>query len=332
MLSYDGIMKSKYYEGTSQIINLSTEIGKLLGIVDSAHLRKPTTKLRKANRIKSIQSSLWIEGNSLSEIQVSDIIDNKRVLGSVKDIQEVKNAIEVYDKLNEFKYEKIKSYLKAHKMLMKGLVDNPGKFRIKGVGIFKGKQVAHVAPPAWNVENLMQELFNYLKKSKDNLLIKSCVFHYEMEFIHPFMDGNGRMGRLWQTVILMKENPVFEYLPIEHEIKIQQQKYYDALGESDKEGICTIFVEYMLDKIRTSLEQLITGQRNNLTDEERINYFWSNFDGQEFARKDYLEIFKEISVATATRDMKKGIEMNLWEKFGDNRTTKYKLNPGHNKR
>ena len=333
MLSYDGIMKNKYYEGTSQIINLSTEIGKLLGIIDSAHLRKPTTKLRKANRIKSIQSSLWIEGNSLSEIQVSDIIDNKRVLGSVKDIKEVKNAIEVYDKLNELKYDNLKSYLKAHKMLMKGLVESPGKFRIKGVGIFKGNQVAHVAPPAWNVENLIKELFNYLKKSKDNLLIKSCVFHYEMEFIHPFMDGNGRMGRLWQTVILMKENPVFEFLPIEHEIKIQQQKYYDALGESDKEGICTVFVEYMLDKIRTSLQQLITGQRNNLTDEERINYFWSNFDGQEFARKDYLEIFKEISVATATRDMKKGIEMNLWKKFGDNRTTKYKLNLGHkNKR
>ena len=186
MLSYDGIMKSKYYEGTSQIITLSTEIGKLLGIVDAAHLRKPTTKLRKANRIKSIQSSLWIEGNSLSEIQVSDIIDNKRVLGSEKDIREVKNAIEVYDKLSEFKFDSVKSYLKAHKLLMKGLIDNPGKFRTKEVGVFKGEQVAHVAPPAWNVENLMEELFSYLKQSNDNLIIKSCVFHYEMEFVHPF--------------------------------------------------------------------------------------------------------------------------------------------------
>ena len=323
-------MKDRYFEGTSQIINLSTEIGKLLGIVDAAHLRKPTTKLRKANRIKSIQSSLWIEGNSLSENQVSDIIDNKKVLGSEKDIREVKNAIEVYDKLIEFKYDNLKSYLKSHKLLMKGLVDNPGKFRIKGVGVFKGKQVAHVASPAWNVENLMQELFDYLKKSKDNLIIKSCVFHYEMEFIHAFMDGNGRMGRLWQTVILMKENPVFEFLPIEHEIKTQQQNYYDALGKSDKEGVCTIFVEYMLDKIKTSLQHLISGQRNNLTDVERIKYYLSNFDGEEFARKDYLELFKEISVATATRDMKKGIEMNLWKKIGDNRTTKYQINRGYN--
>ena len=214
---------------------------------------------------------------------------------------------------------------------MNGLIDNPGKFRTKGVGVFKGEKVAHVAPPAWNVENLMQELFNYLKRSKDNLIIKSCVFHYEMEFIHPFMDGNGRMGRLWQTVTLMKENPVFEFLPIEHEIKIQQQNYYDALGKSDKEGVCTKFVEYMLEKIKTSLNKLIIGQRNNLNDEERIKYFLSHFDGQEFVRKDYLEVFKEISVATATRDMKKGIELNLWEKEGDNRTTKYKINPGHNK-
>ena len=216
MPSYDGIMKSKYYEGTSQIINLSTEIGRLLGIVDAAHLRKPTTKLRKANRIKSIQSSLWIEGNSLSEIQVSDIIDNKRVIGSTKEIREVKNAVLVYDRLREFTFDDVTSYLQAHKLLMSGLVDDPGKFRTKGVGVFKGEQVAHVAPPAWNVKNLMRELFTYLRQSEDNLIIKSCVFHYEMEFIHPFMDGNGRMGRLWQTVILMKGNPVFEFLPIEH--------------------------------------------------------------------------------------------------------------------
>jgi Fic family protein len=324
-------MKSKYYEGTSQIINLSTEIGKLLGVVEAAHLRKPTTKLRKANRIKSIQSSLWIEGNSLSEVQVSDIINNKRVLGSEKDIREVKNAIEVYESLGEFRYDNLKSYLKAHKLLMKGLVENPGVLRTKGVGVFKGEIVAHVAPPAWNVENLMQELFKYLKTSNDNLIIKSCVFHYEMEFIHPFMDGNGRMGRLWQTVILMKENPVFEFLPIEHEIKIKQQNYYDALGKSDKEGVCTVFVEFMLEKIKVSLTKLIKGQRSNLSDIERINYFASIFEEREFARQDYLEVFKEISLPTASRDMKKGIELNFWEKTGENRTTKYKINPGHNK-
>ena len=164
MPSYDGIMKSKYYEGTSKIIELSYRIGKLLGIVDSAHLRKPTTQLRKANRIKSIQSSLWIEGNSLSELQVSDIIENSRVLGSERDILEVKNAIQVYGKLSDFKYDSIKSYLSAHFLLMNGLVESAGKYRTKGVGVFKSEQVAHLAPPAWNVGHLMNSLFDYLKK------------------------------------------------------------------------------------------------------------------------------------------------------------------------
>jgi len=326
MLSYDGIMKYTYYEGTSKIINLSTSIGKLLGIVDSTYLRTPTAKLRKANRIKSIQSSLWIEGNSLNEHQVSDIIENRKVKGSPKDILEVKNAIGVYESLNDFQFDKIESYLNAHQVLMKGLVNHPGTFRTKGVGVFKGKEIAHLAPPAWNVKNLMNELFEYLKTNDDNLIIKSCVFHYEMEFIHPFMDGNGRMGRLWQTVILMNENPVFEYLPIEHEIKTHQKLYYDALSLSDKAGVCTIFVEFMLEKIESSLISLISGQRNNLNDEQRIEYFVSHFKGKDFARKDYLDMFKEISVATATRDMRKGIQKGYWQKIGDNRTTRYEIN------
>ena len=323
MLSYDGIMKHKYFEGTSQIINLSSEIGKLLGIVDSTYLRKPTTKLRKANRIKSIQSSLWIEGNSLTEAQVSDIIENKRVLGSQKDIIEVKNAIKVYNEISKFKFNNKKSYLSAHKLLMDGLVKNAGKFRTQGVGVFKGDKVAHLAPPAWNVENLMKNLFEYLNKSQDNLIIKSCVFHYEMEFIHPFMDGNGRMGRLWQTVILLKENPVFEYLPIEHEIKNEQLKYYNALATSDKQGVCTVFIEYMLSMIKESLKKLIKQQRINLTDEDRPKYFIENYSEKEFSRKDYLELFKDISTATATRDLKKGIELKFWNRIGNNRTTRY---------
>ncbi len=323
MLSYDAIMKQKYYQGTSQIINLSSEIGKLLGIVDSAYLRKPTAKLRKANRIKSIHSSLWIEGNILSEEQVSDIIENRSVLGPEKDILEVKNAIEVYDNILKFKYDKLKSYLSAHKLLMQGLVKDAGKLRTNSVGVFKGNQVAHLAPPAWNVENLMNVLFSYLSKSEDNLIIKSCVFHYEMEFIHPFKDGNGRMGRLWQTVILIQENPVFEFLPIEHEIKSEQLKYYEALSISDKRGDCTVFIEYMLKMIKESLTKLISQQRVNLSNDERLKYFKQNFKQREFVRKDYLEMFKDISTATATRDMKKGIEANLWKKTGNNRTTKY---------
>lgn len=325
MQSNDGIMVQKFYEGTPLIINLSTEIGKFLGIVDSTYLRKPKTELRKENRIKTIQSSLQIEGNTLSVEQVSAIFENKRVIGPSKDIKEVKNAIEVYDHLSKFDAFDQTSYLKAHELLMSGLIGDAGKYRTKGVGIFKGDQVEHMAPPAWNVHNLMNNLFEYLKKSEDNLIIKSCVFHYEMEFIHPFMDGNGRMGRLWQTVILMKENPVFEYLPLELEIRNNQENYYSNLSIADKEGISTKFVEYMLQIIKKSLEQLLSDQRSTLTDQQRISYFKEHTELKEFTRKEYMNMFKNISSATATRDLKKGVDLGILIKKGDNRLTKYEF-------
>ncbi len=325
MVSNDGIMNKSYFTGTSEIINLSIEIGKKLGIVDSTYLRKPKTKLRKTNRIKSIQSSLWIEGNSLTIDQVTDIFENKRVIGPEKDIIEVKNAINVYENLKEFKAFETKSFLKGHRLLMNGLIENPGEYRSQGVGVFKGDQLAHMAPPAWNVNNLMKELFKYLAQSTDNIIIKSCVCHYELEFIHPFADGNGRMGRLWQTVILMLENPIFEFLPIELEIKANQKEYYEVLSNSDKSGESTIFIEYMLKIINNSLNKVINQQRSNLNDFERLIYFMEQNKELEFTRKDYLDVFKNISAATATRDMKKGISEGFWLKIGDNRTTKYKI-------
>lgn len=325
MPSNDGIMIQKYYEGTTKIINLSVEIGRLTGIVDSTYLRKPTTKLRRDNRIKTIQSSLMIEGNRLSLDQVTAIFENKRIIGPTKDIKEVQNAIEVYSNLRNFDPYSEKSYLQAHKILMSGLVDDPGKYRTKRVGIFQGEEIAHMAPPAWNVNNLMRNLFSYLKESEDHLIIKSCVFHYEMEFIHPFMDGNGRMGRLWQTLILMQENPVFEYLPIEIEIKNNQREYYEVLAASDKEGLCTKFVEFMLAMIKISLSRLVDDQRRSLSDEERLYYFKEQTDLKEFTRKDYLKLFRDISTATATRDLKKGVDLGILKKKGDNRLTTYEF-------
>lgn len=215
MPSNDRIMIHKYYEGTPQIINLSTEIGRLLGVVDATHLRKPQATLRRKNKVKTIRASLAIEGNTLSEDQITAILDNKRIIGPARDIKEVENAIRAYDNLSNFDAFSKESYLGAHRLLMMGLVDTPGQFRTGTIGVVQGNRIAHLAPPGWNVDNLMTNLFNYLKEGADNLIIKSCVFHYEMEFIHPFADGNGRMGRLWQTVILMNANPVFEYLPIE---------------------------------------------------------------------------------------------------------------------
>ena len=318
-------MLQKYYEGTSKIINLSTAIGRLLGIVDATHLRKPRTELRKKNKVKTIRASLAIEGNTLSEEQITAILENKRVVGPAKDILEVRNAIEVYDKLDTFDPFSEESYLEAHGVLMKGLVDNPGRYRTKGVGVVQGDKVAHLAPPGWNVPNLMGQLFDYLASSEDNLLIKICGFHYEMEFIHPFYDGNGRMGRLWQTIILMQLNPVFEYLPVEQAIKNSQEEYYRVLSESDKAGLSTRFVEYALEKIKLSLDELVNMGSRSMNDEERMAYFLEQFKEEEFSRKDYMKVFPKISGATASRDLQKALENDLLFKMGEKRLTRYRV-------
>ena len=316
-------MIHKYYEGTPQIINLSIEIGRLLGIVDATHLRKPQTELRKKNKVKTIRASLAIEGNTLSEDQITAIIENKRVIGPSKDIKEVENAIQAYDNLSNFDAFSKESYLEAHRLLMLGLVDMSGQFRTGSVGVIQGDRIAHLAPPGWNVDNLMTNLFRYLKEGEDNLIIKSCVFHYEMEFIHPFMDGNGRMRRLWQTVILINVNPVFEYLPIEQEIKKSQEEYYNVLSQCDKEGLSTKFVEYLLGKIKLSLAELVEIQRENFTDTERLSYFLEQIDIGEFTRKDYLKMFPKISTATATRDLRKGVEDGILTRKGTDRLANY---------
>ncbi|MBE3086415.1 MAG: Fic family protein [Bacteroidetes bacterium] len=313
------------YQITNKIIELVASISEKIGEVNSAHLYKPSTELRKKNRIKTIQSSLEIEGNSLSFEQITAILENKKVIAPQKDILEVKNAILVYDRLNEFNPNSLTSFCKAHGILMKGLIDNAGKIRSKSVGIIKGSVVTHVAPPGNMVRSLLKDLFVYLKKDKDLLLIKSCVFHYETEFIHPFMDGNGRMGRLWQTVILRQYSPVFEFLPVESLIKTKQLEYYNILGESDNQGNSTGFVEFMLQIINDSLEDLLTNQNVNLTSDNRINLFKEKSGSGSFTRQDYMRQFKDISSATASRDLKEAVENGILEKTGDKRTTSYKF-------
>ncbi|MEI8225327.1 MAG: Fic family protein [Bacteroidota bacterium] len=313
------------YQITNKIVELVASISEKIGEVNSAHLYKPSTELRKKNRIKTIQSSLEIEGNSLSFEQITAILENKKVIAPQKDILEVKNAILVYNRLNEFNPNSLTSFCKAHGILMKGLIDNAGKIRSKSVGIIKGSVVTHVAPPGNMVRSLLKDLFVYLKKDKDLLLIKSCVFHYETEFIHPFMDGNGRMGRLWQTVILRQYSPVFEFLPVESLIKTKQLEYYNILGESDNQGNSIGFLEFMLQIINDSLEDLLTNQNVNLTSDNRINLFKEKSGSGSFTRQDYMRQFKDISSATASRDLKEAVENGILEKTGDKRTTSYKF-------
>lgn len=315
------------YSINAKIIQLIADISQQMGEVNGSMLVKQAPELRKKNRIRTIQASLAIEGNTLSIEQVTAIIENKRVLGPVKDIKEVNNAIEVYNRMESLKPNSEKSFLSAHKTLMQGLVTHPGQYRKSGVGIVKGNQVAQLAPPAKNVPFLMKNLFLYLKNSEDHVLIKSCVFHYEMEFIHPFTDGNGRMGRLWQTLLLLKAFPVFDFLPFETIISKNQKAYYKALANSDKQGESTQFIEFMLTSINHALDELLKERTGPLTSDDRMLIFLST-DVQEFSRKDYLQYFKSISTATASRDLNKAVAEKKILKTGDKNKTLYKrLNP-----
>jgi Fic family protein len=312
------------YQITPEIVKLIALVSEKLGQINAKFLDKPSPKLRKENRIKTIHSSLSIEGNTLTEEQITALIENKRIIGPKKDVNEVLNAISVYNQLHSFDPKSSKSFLKAHEILMNGLVLENGKYRKKGVGIMAGDRMAHMAPPAENVAHLMKDLFSYLKDSKEISLIKSCVFHYEMEFIHPFIDGNGRMGRLWQTLILMKEYPVFEFIPFENMIHKTQGNYYHALSQSDKSGNSTPFIEYMLNVINDSLYNMLDFKSRILNTEDRLTYF-SELNQTEFSRKDYMNVFKEISSATASRDLKKGVELRLFDKEGDKTKTSYRI-------
>lgn len=323
ILSFDTIMNKPPYQITSQILKLVSEISEKIGVIKAAYLNKPPTELRKKSRIKTIQSSLEIEGNTLTEEQITAILNNKRIIAPAKDVLEVKNAIRVYDQLDDFTPTSLNDFKKTHKSLMTGLVDQAGVFRKSSVGIIKGSKVQHLAPPGNMVTGLMKELFHYLKNSKELSLIKSCVFHYELEFIHPFADGNGRMGRLWQTVILMKEYPLFQFLPIESIIKKQQKDYYVVLNKSDKTGQATFFVEFMLQVIDEALEIVLKSQRAALTNVDRLTFFKEYIEENTFSRQDYLIFFKNISSSTASRDLKLGVDKKILKKEGDKRMANY---------
>ena len=249
------------FEITSKIIELISKISEKIGEINYLKDNPRHIQLRKENRIKTIHSSLAIENNSLSLQQITAIIEGKKVLGNPNEIKEVKNSIQAYDLLLSLNPYNEKDLLKAHKLMMQDLVERNGNYRLDGVGIFNGKQLVHLAPPADRVPQLMSDLFDWLKKSDVHPLVKSCVFHYEFEFIHPFSDGNGRMGRLWQSVILKEWKEIFAWLPVETLIKENQKEYYSVLGVSDNEANSTKFIEFMLSLILKTIEEIIQTEK-----------------------------------------------------------------------
>ncbi len=247
---------------SARAISMVAEISALIERYVISMEKADLLKLRRANKIKTIQSSLAIEGNTLSVKQITDILDGKKVVAPLREIQEVKNAIAAYEIFSELDPFSVADLLKVHGIMMTALIDEPGKFRNSGVCISDGEKIIHIAPPADFVPSLIKELFNWLTESPDHLLIKSCVFHYEFEFIHPFSDGNGRLGRLWQSLILTELHPVFQHLPIETMVHDNQHKYYDAINASSAANDCGFFIDFMLQEILNTLKIHIVGGVN----------------------------------------------------------------------
>ena len=236
------------------VASISEKIGRITAVCNVE--AKPY--LRKNNRIRSIHSSLRIEANSLSLGQVRDVINGKNVLGEPKEIQEVKNAYGAYQRLSEIDPYSLKQLKQFHGIMTKYVVEESGVFRRGEEGVFNGEQCIFISPPARLVPQLMEELFDWMKKARKDVhpLILSSVFHYEFVFIHPFSDGNGRMARLWHTAILSKWKPVFEYIPLESQIERFQEEYYEAIAKCHSKGESTIFIEFMLRQIDQILDDL----------------------------------------------------------------------------
>lgn len=313
------------FKVTLKTLNLCSDITRLLGQYEGLKRPIPQPILRRQNRIKTIHASLAIEGNILTEKQITDIINNKKVIGPKKDIVEVKNAIQAYNNLQSYKICNIESFLSSHRIMMQGLMTDAGQLRNKNVGVFKGKKAAHIAPKAQLVPKLMNDLFKFLKNKDDiHPLVKSSVFHYELEFIHPFSDGNGRLGRLWQTAILLHYHSMFENIPIETVIRKKQKQYYKVLSVADRTGTSTGFIEFMLQTIYEAVEQFLKDVKPQVqTTETRIVLAKDYFKNQDFSRKDYLSFHKNISTATASRDLFFGVKNKILKKTGKKSLTRY---------
>lgn len=242
---------------TPGIVNQVVEFGELLGHW-AAQSGRSSPLLRRENRIRTIQASLAIEHNSMSTGQITALMEGKRVLAPAKDIQEVRNALLAYEKMSTWQSHKYADLLDAHLTLMAGLIDGPGALRQGDVGVYRGQTLVHMAPPASQVPRLISELLDWLNTTEVSPLIASSVFHYEFEFIHPFADGNGRMGRLWQTLILSQWRSELAWLPVETLIHHQQDRYYQVLRECDKASDCTAFIAFMLEKMTEALREAIS--------------------------------------------------------------------------
>ena len=318
------------YALTDKMLNRMVEISGLTALLV---LEKQDLHLRKENRIRSIQSSLAIENNSLTLEQVTDIIDGKRVLGAPKEIHEVQNAYEAYERVFQLNPYRVDDLLLAHQLLTKDLVKRAGRFRLGDVGVYDSQgTVVHVGARPQFVPKLVQDLLDWAETSDLPALIKSCLVHFELEMIHPFEDGNGRIGRLWQSLILYQWQDIFEWVPIETVIYKHQQAYYDSLSLSNHENDATIFIEFMLDAILETLkEYLLTNSLKDMSElmsekEQEVFKVVEDYLAHSpiMTSKDLQELLG-VSPATARRYLSGFAQKGLLEVSGSTKGKTYSL-------
>ena len=320
--------KKPPFEITNSILDKIAEIAELVGQVSATSGLTTNPTLRRTNRIRTIYSSLAIEQNTLSLDQVTAVLEGKRVLAPPKDIAEVKNAYEIYDMMESLAPYSVDALLDAHGVMTRGLVEESGCFRSRPVGVVdKQGNILHFGTLPAYVPGLTMELLDWVRDSDYHMLIKSCVFHYELEVIHPFSDGNGRIGRLWHTLLLTQWKPLFAWLPVESMIHDRQDEYYAAINQSNFEGESTVFIEFMLSAIKEALLDAIdTGAAENMTTDELRWYKIERFlrKNEVISNADVREMFG-VSAATANRILAKFTEVGKLQKIRMGKSWAYKV-------
>ena len=321
--------KKPPFEITNEIVDSVAQIAELVGHLTVTNQLTSNPTLRRSNRIRTIHGSLAIEQNTLSLEQVTAVLNGKHVLAPPKDIAEVKNAYEIYDRLEDLDPYSVDDLLTAHGIMMRGLVEESGMFRTRPVGVVDSEgHVLHFGTLPQYVPDLVMELLDWVKNSPVHMLVRSCVFHYELELIHPFADGNGRVGRLWHTLLLSKWNSAFAWLPVESIIHDRQQEYYSAINASNNEGESTIFIEFMLSAIKMALTEAIQADAGE-TDKDALR--WKNI--KEYLKThDYImnadvRELLGVSSATANRILSKLVDQGKLQRYRDKLYWAYKL-PG----
>ena len=308
---------------TNEILNFVYEIGELVGKISAEKEFEKNLTLRRENRIKTIYSSLAIEQNTLTLEQVTDVINGKRVLAPPKDIKEVQNAYEIYERLEELDENSVKDLLLAHKIMTSELIKESGRFRSKNAGVYQGDKLIHMGTLPEYIPELINNLFLWLKNSEEHPLIKAAVFYYEFEFIHPFQDGNGRIGRLWHSLILSKWKKFFAWLPIESLVQKYQKEYYMAINNSNRDGKSTEFILFMLKIIKETLIELIEIQKVTDKNKEKIKSLIEYLGKNNSINNKEAQNLLDISESTAKRFLNKLVKENILEAVGEYKARKY---------